>query len=229
MSTKDDKNILPGFLAGVVAILQLASAGLALIIGGFLFQSGSAGLGALAILWLMGGKYLRRADLWLAIGAFVFSIVGDYFLSNRGGDAMMFVYGIGFFFLAHLGYLGYALCHGRISLRATALLCAAYLIFFFTALYDGISDPVLLWAALAYLFVSCFSMGAAWGMQPGGRGKWLYVGGIGLILFSDTLIAFREFMAYTRWDFLILPTYYLAHILVTFAVWERFRQRGAQA
>jgi len=199
---------------------QVVSAVLALTIGGFLFQSGSAGLGALAILWLMGKHGFRRADGWLAIGAFVFSIVGDYFLSNRGGDAMMFVYGIGFFFLAHLGYLGYALCHGKIAQRATALLCVAYLIFFFAALYDGIPDPVLMWAALAYLFVSCFSMGAAWGMQPGGRGKWLYVAGIGLILFSDTLIALREFMAYTRWDFLILPTYYGAHILVTMAVWE---------
>jgi len=210
-----EKSRYHGLLLG-----QVVSAVLALTIGGFLFQSGSAGLGALAILWLMGKHGFRRADGWLAIGAFVFSIVGDYFLSNRGGDAMMFVYGIGFFFLAHLGYLGYALCHGKIAQRATALLCVAYLIFFFAALYDGIPDPVLMWAALAYLFVSCFSMGAAWGMQPGGRGKWLYVGGIGLILFSDTLIALREFMAYTRWDFLILPTYYGAHILVTMAVRE---------
>lgn len=212
---KPSKTILYALLLG-----QVLSAILALTVGGFLFQSGSAGLGALAILWLMGAKGFQRVDGWLAIGAFAFSIVGDYFLSNRGGDAMMFVYGIGFFFLAHLGYLGYALCHGKIALRATAFLCLAYLIFFFTALYDGIPDPVLMWAALAYLFVSCFSMGAAWGMQPRGRGKWLYVGGIGLILFSDTLIALREFMAYTRWDFLILPTYYGAHILVTMAVWE---------
>ena len=216
-----NKSLYYGLLLG-----QVLSAVLALTVGGFLFQSGSAALGALAIFWLMGSKGFRRIDLWLVIGAFAFSIAGDYFLSNRGGDPMLFVYGIGLFFVAHLGYLGYALCHGKISLRATALLCAAYLIFFFTALYDGIPDPVLMWAALAYLFVSCFSMGAAWGMQPGGRGKWLYVGGIGLILFSDTLIAFREFMAYTRWDFLILPTYYLAHILVTVAVWEKSRREG---
>ena len=228
MATKDDTKMLPGMLPGVVAILQLASAVLALTVGGFLFQSGSAGLGALAILLLIWKHGLRGADGWLAIGAFAFSIVGDYFLSNRGGDRMMFVYGIGFFFLAHLGYLGYALCHGRLNRSVTLLFCTGYLIFFFTALYDGISDPVLLWAALAYLFVSCFSMGAAWGMQPG-RSRTLYLSGIGLILFSDTLIAFREFMAYTRWDFLILPTYYLAHILVTFAVWERFRQKVAQA
>ena len=203
---------------------QVVSAVLALTVGGFLFQSGSAGIGALAILWLIWKHGLRGADGWLAIGAFAFSIVGDYFLSNRGGDPMMFVYGIGFFFLAHLGYLGYALCHGRLNRSVTLLFCTGYLIFFFTALYDGISDPVLLWAALAYLFVSCFSMGAAWGMQPG-RSRTLYLSGIALILFSDTLIAFREFMAYTRWDFLILPTYYLAHILVLGAVWALYRGR----
>lgn len=202
---------------------------LALTVGGFLFQSGSAGFGALAVLMLMAGSTFRRADLWLAIAAFVFSIVGDYFLSNRGGDALMFVYGIGFFFLAHLGYLGYALCHGRLHKGVTALFCAGYLIFFFTSLYGGISDPVLLWAALAYLFVSCFSMGAAWGIAPHGRSRTLYLVGIGLILFSDTLIAFREFMAYTRWDFLILPTYYGAHMLVMLAVWEAWRTESAAA
>lgn len=213
---KPNKTILLTLLLG-----QVVFAALALTVGGFLFQSGSAGLGIVAILWLMGRKGLRRSDLWMVIGAFAFSIVGDYFLSNRGGDALMFVYGIGFFFLAHLGYLGYALCHGRLHLPVTALFCGGYLIFFFTSLYGGISDPVLMWAALAYLFVSCFSMGAAWGITPRGPSRTFYLLGIGLVLFSDTLIAFREFMSYTRWDFLILPTYYGAHILVALAVWLR--------
>ena len=220
---KPNKIVLYALLAG-----QVLSAVAALTVGGFLYQSGSAGLGALAILWVMRSKGFRRADLWLAIGAFAFSIAGDYFLSNRNGDAMMFVYGIGLFFVAHLGYLGYALCHGRLNRRVTLLFCTGYLIFFFTSLYRGIDDPVLLWAALAYLFVSCFSMGAAWGISPRGSSRNFYVAGIALILFSDTLIAFREFMAYTRWDFLILPTYYLAHILVTVAVWELW-QGGKEA
>lgn len=202
---------------------QVLSAGLALSTGNFLFKSGSAGLGAIAILVLMMHSRFRRADLWLAVGAFVFSIVGDYFLSNRDGSGMMFVYGIGFFFLAHLGYLGYALCHGRLHRWVTLLFCGGYLIFFFTSLYTGISDPILMWAALAYLFVSCFSMGAAWGITPRGTARNLYLAGIALILFSDTLIAFREFMAYTRWDFLILPTYYLAHILVMLGVWRAWQ------
>ena len=208
---------------------QLVSAVLALISHNFLLQSGSAGFGILAVWLLMGAGGFKRWDLWMIIGAFAFSIVGDYFLSNRDDSGMMFVYGIGFFFLAHLGYLGFALYQGRLHRGVTVLFCAAYLVFFFTCLYGGISDPVLLWASLAYLFVSCFSMGAAWGIRRHGAFRNMYVAGIGLILFSDTLIAFREFMQYTRWDFLILPTYYLAHILVTLGVWTGERQTPAEA
>ena len=36
----------------------------------------------------------RIRDFWWVIGAFVFSMVGDAFLSNKGDDEMMFVYGI---------------------------------------------------------------------------------------------------------------------------------------
>ena len=81
----------------------------------------------------------------------------------------------------------------------------------------------MLWAALAYLFVSCFSLGAAWGIRLSGLPKWGYVLGIALILFSDTLIAITEFMGNDRWEFLILPTYYLAHIVITWSIWRRFQ------
>jgi uncharacterized membrane protein YhhN len=203
--------------------LQIVSAILALAYGDFLLKSGSAGLGALIILLLASQKTFRAADLWMVVGAFLFSIVGDYFLSHRNGDIMMFVYGILFFFLAHVGYLAYSLFNGRIRWPFTLVLCAGYLIFFFSSLYENIGDPVLMWAALAYLFVSCFSLGAAWGLSHKGWVKWGYVTGIGLILFSDTLIALGEFMNYDRWDFLILPTYYLAHIVITWAIWYRFQ------
>jgi len=207
--------------------LQVISALIALNTGDFLFKSGSAGIGALIILILSSRKRFATPDLWMVIGAFLFSIVGDYFLSHRNGALMMFVYGILFFFVAHVGYLAYSLFNGKIHWLFTALLCTGYLIFFFTSLYENIEDPVLLWAALAYLFVSCFSLGAAWGLSQTGWVKWGYVFGIVLILFSDTLIAFREFMEYQRWDFLILPTYYLAHIVITWALWRSSRSEMA--
>jgi hypothetical protein len=65
-------------------------------------------------------------------------------------------------------------------------------------------------------------MGAALGIKADLPGKPWYVGGIALIVFSDTLIALREFMQVTQWDFLVLPTYYAAHILVTVSVWQRW-------
>ncbi|MDM9632244.1 lysoplasmalogenase [Robiginitalea aurantiaca] len=207
--------------------LQVVSSLLALSNGEFLFKSGSAGIGALILLLFSSKKRFGTPDLWMLIGAFVFSIVGDFFLSTRDGDTMRFVYGIFFFLLAHIGYLNYSLYQGKIHWGVTALFCGGYLIFFFTSLYPAISDVVLLWAALAYLFVSCFSLGTAWGIRLSGWAKRWYVFGIVLILFSDTLIAIAEFMANDRWDFLVLPTYYLAHIVITWSIWQRFQSPGA--
>lgn len=206
----------------LLLFLQIASAILALVYGDFWLKSGSAGIGALILLILAGRRQFATPDIWMVVGAFLFSIVGDFFLSHRNGDEMWFVYGILFFFLAHIGYLLYSLFHGKVVWWLAGVLCVGYLIFFFTSLYDGIGGGVLLWAALAYLFVSCFSLAAAWGITLKGWSKWGYVFGIALILFSDTLIAFTEFMAYDRWDFLILPTYYLAHIAITWSIVQRF-------
>lgn len=207
----------------LLLLLQVALAIVALIYGDFILKSGSAGIGALIMILLAARSRFTRPDVWMVAGAFLFSIAGDYFLSHRNGDLMMFVYGILFFFVAHVGYLAYSLYNGRIKWFFTLVLCTGYLIFFFTSLYGNMEGPVLMWVALAYLFVSCFSLGAAWGLSQSGWDKWGYVIGIALILFSDTLIAFGEFMEYDRWDFLILPTYYLAHIVITWSLWQRFR------
>lgn len=93
--------------------LQVISALTALNTGDFLFKSGSAGIGALIILILASRRRFATPDLWMVIGAFLFSIVGDYFLSHRNGELMMFVYGILFFFVAHVGYLAYSLFNGK--------------------------------------------------------------------------------------------------------------------
>jgi hypothetical protein len=69
-------------------------------------------------------------------------------------------------------------------------------------------------ASLAYLLISCLSLGAAAGMNGFQWVRWFYFTGIFLILFSDTVIAFKEFLAIHTVDFLILPTYYLAQICI---------------
>lgn len=197
------------------------SAILALNTSDFLYKSGSAGVGIVIILIINLRKSKQPNDTWLIIGAFLFSIAGDWFMSNKMGDNMMFSKGIALFFLAHLGYLGFALVNGKIKWKFTLTLLVAYLLFFFLSLAPSINDNILLYAALIYLLISCLTFGASVGIKGGPVFKWAYIFGIFLIVFSDTIIALTEFLDYDKLDFMILPTYYLAHISITFSLIRR--------
>ncbi|MDX9881648.1 MAG: lysoplasmalogenase [Prolixibacteraceae bacterium] len=199
-------------------LIPAVSAILALNHFGFFFKSGSAGSGILILLLLYFRKLKQAKDIWMIMVAFLFSIGGDWFLSHRNGETERFIAGIVLFFIAHVGYLSYALMNGRIRWPFTIILLLGFLIFFILKLYPGINDKVLMVAVLMYLLISCFSLGAAVGLKTGTLEKWAYIFGIFLILFSDTIIAFREFVGYKELSFLILPTYYLAHITVTFSL-----------
>ncbi len=154
-------------------------------------------------------------------------MIGDAFLSNKGDDEMMFVYGIGGFFLAHLGYLGYPLVNGRINRPALVVLYAGYIPFYLWVLRPEIDDAVLSIAVLVYLLISCLVLAAALGMDRRGWTGRAYIVGIALIVVSDTFIAFNEFLDYTTFNELILPTYYLAHITITAGLLYRVRQGAA--
>lgn len=162
-----------------------------------------------------------------AIAALLWSAIGDFFLSSRGGHPAFFVYGIGAFFVAHLGYLAFALKNGRLHGVTLGILLALYLPFFWFFLRPAIKDSVLLAAVLAYLLVSCVSLAAAAGLRLRPSAKTLYLAGIGLIVVSDTLIALGEFLRYRAGNGWILPTYYLAHLCVTLALfcWWPWGQR----
>ena len=188
----------------------------------FIFKSGTAGMGIIIVLLLNAGLKKSAKDTWWILAAFLFSIIGDWFLSNMNGDSLMFVKGIALFFLAHVGYLLYALANGRIKEVFTSILLAAYLAFFFLVLYPTFTDVSLMVASLVYLLISCFSLGAAMGMKGNPTAKRSFIFGIVLIIFSDTIIAFKEFVDYHIFDFLITPTYYLAHIFITFSLIKRF-------
>jgi uncharacterized membrane protein YhhN len=199
-------------------LFSLISAIVALITSNFIFKSGTAGIGIIILLILNFRKVKPSKVTWLIAGAFLFSITGDWFLTNMNGDPMMFSKGIAMFFFAHIGYLLFALFNGRIRWRFTGLLLAAFLVFYFTMLYPTFKDKVLMLAALIYLLVSCLSMGAAAGIKSDPVVKWAYAFGIFLILFSDTVISLKEFLGYNMLNFMILPTYYLAHISITFSL-----------
>ncbi len=207
--------VLNGNRAFLLLLIPLISGILALNHFGFPFKAGVAASGILILWWVYFGKLSQSKDVWAIFGAFLFSIAGDWFLSNRNGETSRFIMGIALFFLAHIGYLTFALMNGRLNRLLTLIILAAYLGFYFFMLSPGIEDKTLKVAALCYLLISCFSLGAALGMKGNSAFRWLYVFGIVLVLFSDTIIALREFVKYKDLDFLILPTYYLAQISVT--------------
>jgi len=208
-------------------LIPAISAILALNHFGFFFRSGSAGGGILIILLLYFNRLRSSKDVWMILMAFLFSIGGDWFLAHRHGDPKIFIAGIALFFIAHIGYLSFALMNGRLHRTATIIVLTGYLILFFLKLYPGITGKTLMFAALAYLLVSCFSLGAALGLKAEYWIKLAYIFGIFLILFSDTIIAFREFTGYKEFDFLVLPTYYLAHISITFSLMKRAIRKQA--
>lgn len=206
------------FIPAALAILALNGFG-------FFFKSGSAGGGILIILLLWFRQLKHSKDIWMIIGAFLFSIGGDWFMSNRQDNTEMFVAGIALFFIAHIGYLMYALMNGRIRWIFTGIVLAGFLVFFWLLLYSSINSRILMFAVLGYLLISCLSMGAAAGIDARPAEKWSFIFGIFLVLFSDTIIAFGEFVGYRELNFLILPTYYAAHLSITFSLIAKKKKR----
>lgn len=205
--------------------LQIVSALLALMHYGFIFKSGTAAIGILILLLLYLNRLSRIKDIIPLVIAFAFSIAGDWFLSNRQGETVRFIYGILFFFVAHVGYLWYALMKGSLRWRFTMVLLIAYLLFFLLLLYPAFSDKTLMTAVLIYLIISSLSLGGAVGIEGKRIYRVTYLSGIILILFSDTIIALREFVGYHSLNGLILPTYYLSHIFIAYSILYLYRPK----
>lgn len=212
------KQILKTNWAYLLLVIPAVMAVLALNHWGFFFKSGSAGAGILILGLLYFRKLLCARDVWMIIVAFAFSIAGDWFLSHRHGETIRFVIGIALFFFAHVGYLSYALMNGRLHRFFTVILLVGYLLFYFLEMAPAISDRSLMVASLIYLLISCFSLGAAVGLKADPLEKAAFILGIFLVLFSDTIIALREFIGVKEYGYLILPTYYLAHLSITFSL-----------
>ena len=212
---------MPFKKAYLTLLIPLVLAILAVSGYGFFFKAAVPGSCALILLFLYQKQLKAMPDIWFVIAAFLFSIAGDWFLSNKGDSFMMFSAGIGLYLLAHVGYLWFALQNGRMAKLFTIVLLAGYLLFFFVKLYPALDDTVLLLAVLLYLLISCFSLGAAFGIKLPPIVKWSYFAGVTLVLLSDTIIALNEFTSYSALNFLILPTYYAAHMSITYALIKR--------
>ena len=205
----------------LLLLIPLVLAILAVAGFGFFFKAAVPGSCAIILVFLFWKQLKTVPDIWFVIAAFLFSIAGDWFLSNKGDSFMMFSAGIGLYLFAHVGYLWFALKNGRIHTLFTIVLLAGYLLFFFVKLYPALDDTILLIAVLVYLLISCLSLGAAFGIKLPSLIKWSYFAGVSLVLLSDTIISLNEFTSYSTLNFLILPTYYAAHMSITFALIRR--------
>lgn len=175
----------------------------------------------LASLWILGRT--DRRGLWWVVGAFGFSAAGDYFLSTKGSDESRFVAGIALFFVAHIGYLVAAWLNGRVQRLVLGGLLLVFVGYYVIFLGPAIESPVLRIAVLLYLLISCLVLAVAAGLEWRFDAKVLYVTGIASIVFSDTVISFHEFLGFRALNWTILPTYYLAHLLVTASLLRRNR------
>jgi uncharacterized membrane protein YhhN len=173
---------------------------------------------AIILTWTLGWGHTSRRDSWWVVAALCFSAAGDWFLFNKGSGEAYFLGGIASFFCAHLGYLVFASRQGRLDWRILGILLGVYLLYYVFGLRPVIKSLELALAVLFYLLISCVVFSTAWGMRMGPQLKWPFITGIGLIVFSDTLISFGEFLRWKRGDWLILPTYYLAQLCVSWTV-----------
>ena len=155
------------------------------------------------------------------------SFIGDYFMAHKGKSEIKYLLGIAGFFLGHVIFIAHSMlyipfaAHSVFFLNAAApslyvregLITGAVLAIWFTPylLLRVIQKvPKLLRVpVMLYTFISIAGLAAAVM-----TGNWIYVFGIAMLLFSDTMIAESDFVGNRKVARLILPTYYLCHILV---------------
>jgi len=179
---------------------------------------GAAAANCLIVLLALPGIFGARLAALAVAAALAVSALGDYFLATKGSKDSRFVLGISAFLLAHVGFLVFALLEGGMSWIALAILLAVYLPYYLLCLRPAIPSPALSLASLAYLIASCLTFAAAFGLRLAPAPRWLFVGGIALLVVSDTIISLKEFLGWKQVEWLILPTYYLSHLSVVLAL-----------
>ncbi len=185
-----------------------------------IFKIGVTFLCSLMTLWLYFIQNVH-AYVFFIIAAFLSSMVGDYFLSNKGRNKNNYTYGIAGYFAAHAGYLAFAAIYGGfdfIAVAALIMLTAGYTIYFILRVKKEISNSILLAAVFFYTIISCICMSLSLNTDFLRATKGFYALGIMMILISDTLIAESDFCSNRRFSRFILPTYYFAQISITVSI-----------
>jgi uncharacterized membrane protein YhhN len=161
----------------------------------------------------------NRAVLVLA-AAFIFSILGDFFLKMRPPD-YWFVLGISSFFMGHVGFSFYSLTRVKFLWPIFAAILTPFLIWYFTVLLPTnrlSNNSILAFAVFLYVVISCFSLSASVDLKSKAAASWVYTAGIACILISDCFIAAGNFLRWQKLSFLVMPLYYLCHTLIVLSV-----------
>ena len=147
----------------------------------------------------------------LAAAALVISAAGDWFLAHHRGRETFYALGVGGFLAGHALLIAFAAHRAALSpmaLVAGGLLLALYAAYLTQIVLPGMPKMLRLPAVL-YTLVSIAGFTVALT-----SGDAVYASAIALLLFSDTMIAAADFAGRKELSFLILPTYYLCHILI---------------
>ncbi len=193
------------FAAVMCAVLRCA-------LGRYVFSALTTLLCALAV--SASGGVPAKVPL---IAGLLVSIVADWYLAHQNAGDNMFLYGVVGFFAAHGLFAWYALRRFSYNLPALVIalvLLAGYAVYLLVRLMprveDGLKVPVLL-----YMIVSIVSLYFAMSMNAPIWERVLYIAGIAAILVSDTMIGEGDFAGNKAADKLLLPAYYLCHVLIS--------------
>lgn len=188
----------------VMALLQLAT-------GRYIF-SALVSVSCAAVALVPG---VDMGGLIMAAGLLV-SVAGDALLAHQAGHPNRFIEGVACFGAAHVIFAAYAARRFALSPLAAALvaaLAALYALYLARRVLPGQPRPMKI-ALGGYAAVSLAGLFFALSMTAPQPEYLLYALGIAAIVFSDTMIAEAEFARNPRVRWLILPTYYLCHILL---------------
>ncbi|MDI9401385.1 MAG: lysoplasmalogenase family protein [Limisphaerales bacterium] len=180
-----------------------------------LFTLGLLAFGG-ACLWSASAGVRSRAQLlWLGLAL---TLLGDYFLVYKNAPiaSLNFLLGIGGFSLAQIYWLIFLLRLGRFSRWVGVPLFLFYGAFYGFALFNAFpvshENPLRMMVAL-YAALSCINVSLAAGSRGLAGSRWLCAG-LGLLLFSDTMIALGRFIYVGDVLFLVGPAYLLSLLFI---------------
>jgi len=166
-------------------------------------------------------------ELWWLVIAFLFSIIGDFFMKRLHSNKELKL-GIIFFLLAHMGFLVYSLRHNGLVwwvFLLTIIPFAFIAVRFYQTATRLQEDKYLAGFGLVYIIMSCATLAANL-THNGEIGAWLFLLAISCLIVSDLLIAFRELYGNLKTNYFIMPLYYLCHILIAYSVIVRYLECG---